>query len=177
MTGRVKLLLFDVDGVLTDGTLHYGPSGEEWKTFNVKDGVAVSLLKAHGIASGVLSGKRSLALERRCQDLGVDHVRLGQSDKLSGLADILSVANLRPSEVFYIGDDVIDLPLAGVVGCFFAPADAHPLVLAQADVVLDKKGGQGVARDVADQILCQSGMTLVEAYAPLLGAGTKNIVQ
>jgi 3-deoxy-D-manno-octulosonate 8-phosphate phosphatase (KDO 8-P phosphatase) len=166
--GRIKLVLFDVDGVLTDGTLYIGTDGESFKGFHVRDGVAVALLRAHGIRTGVLSGRTSRPLERRVQELGVDVTVMGLSRKLEGLAQVSEQLGVTPAEIAYVGDDVIDLPLVGSVARFYAPADAHPLVRDRADVVLSARGGEGAAREAAEHLLSSDGASLDDIYAPLL---------
>lgn len=166
--GPIKLVLFDVDGVLTDGGLHIDGKGEQFKTFNVRDGLAVALLRVHGIRCGVLSGKASPSLDFRIHQLGMDVAVTGRLEKLDALAAICGDLGIDEGEIAYVGDDVVDLPLAGRVGRFYAPADAHPLVLAAADVVADTCGGRGVGREVAERVLAEGGIGLQEAYAPLV---------
>lgn len=166
--GPVKLVLFDVDGVLTDGTLHIGSEGEQIKAFNVRDGIAISLLRAHGIRSGVLSGKASKALDYRVRQLRFDLAITGQLEKLGAYSAIKAEQKLTDAQIAYVGDDVVDLPLAGLVGSFYAPADAHSLVLSVATHVASANGGRGVAREVAEHILLSGGLTLEEMYLPLM---------
>jgi len=166
--GAIKLVLFDVDGVLTDGGLHIDCKGEQFKTFNVRDGLAVALLRVHGIRSGVLSGKTSPSLDFRIQQLGMDVAVTGRLEKLEALAGICSDLAISADQIAYVGDDVVDLPLVGRVGRFYAPSDAHPLVLAAADVVADAQGGRGVGREVAERVLAEGGVGLQQAYDPLI---------
>lgn len=150
---NLKLVVFDIDGVMTDGRLYYGSEGECLKVFNVKDGVGLKLLRAHGVDVAVISAKASLALERRMRDLGVSYFFPARSDKyqcLQKLAEDLSVSN---AEIAFIGDDVLDLQVLGCVGLFIAPRDAHPLVCDQAHHVTQSAGGMGVVREVSDAIL------------------------
>lgn len=176
--GPVKLVLFDVDGVLTDGGLYLGPSGELLKKFNVRDGLAVSLLRCHGIRSGVLSGKSSEALDFRIQQLKFDVSVTGRLDKQSAYQKIKQDLGVEDAEVAYVGDDVVDLPLVGRVGLFFAPSDAHAMVLAKADHVMCARGGGGVAREVAEHVLLSGGLSLEQAYQPLMeGWSELHVVQ
>jgi 3-deoxy-D-manno-octulosonate 8-phosphate phosphatase (KDO 8-P phosphatase) len=176
--GPIRLLLLDVDGVLTDGALHIGPSGEAVKVFNVRDGVAVGLLRAHGIQTGLLSGRASAPLDERIRSLGIGIARTGRLDKPTALAEILAEAGLPGAAVAYVGDDVVDLELIGLVGRFYAPADAHPLVLARADHVLTAAGGRGAGREAAEDVLLTGGLTLEEAYRPLMDQwGARRVVQ
>lgn len=162
------MLVCDVDGVLTDGTLYVGASGEVLKSFNVRDGIAVALLRAHGLEFGLLSGKASPALDERIRQLGIAHAITGQLEKRAAIAQLAADAGVKLAEIAYIGDDVVDLPLCGVVGTFYAPADAHPLVIDRADRVARTRGGRGVAREVAEDILTAGGLPLREAYRPLM---------
>lgn len=177
-SGQIRLVLFDVDGVLTNGTLLLDGNGEALKAFNVRDGLAVALLRAHGIRTGVLSGKASSPLDFRIRQLGFDVAITGKLEKEDALAAIGEQEGLDYASIAYVGDDVVDLPLVGLVGRFYAPADAHPLVLAHADHVLASRGGGGAARETADHILVSAGLTLEQAYAPLLKQwGRLNAVQ
>ncbi len=167
-SGPIRLALFDVDGVLTDGSLLVDGNGEAVKKFNVRDGLAVALLRAHSVRTGVLSGKSSSPLDFRIRQLGFDVAVTGQLKKSEAFAEIGLQAGLDSKEIAYVGDDVVDLPIAGRAGCFYAPSDAHPLVVQRADHVLRTGGGQGVAREAAEHILMSGGLTLEQAYEPLL---------
>lgn len=172
--GPIKLVLFDVDGVLTDGSLHLGGAGETVKTFNVKDGLAVALLRSHGIGSGVLSGKSSAPLDYRLEQLKFDVAVTGKLEKREAYLALRDERGLLDEQVAYVGDDVVDLPLAGLVGCFYAPADGHELVRQRANYVLNARGGAGVAREVVEHILLRDGMTLDQIYAPLIGQWSRH---
>jgi 3-deoxy-D-manno-octulosonate 8-phosphate phosphatase (KDO 8-P phosphatase) len=166
--GNVRLVLFDVDGVLTDGSLLFNNDGEFLKSFNVRDGVAIGLLRRYGIASGILSGRSSPPLTRRATELGFDVVVTGRSDKLSAYEAIKQERGLRDEQIVYVGDDVIDLPVMLRAGLAFAPLDAHVLALRHADHVTRARGGRGVAREVAESVLLADGMTLDEIYQAFL---------
>ena len=159
----VKLVVFDVDGVLTDGTLAYSADGEQVKHFNVKDGVGIKLLGEYEVLTAIISAKSSAPLERRAKDLGVVHFYPGTKDKWSQLSALMDELWLAPDEVCYVGDDVIDLKVMKKVGLSIAPHDAFWLVKDHADLITDALGGKGVAREVADIIL-GSRMPLDEAY-------------
>lgn len=167
-TAAIRLLLLDVDGVLTDGQLHIGADGELFKSFNAKDGVAVALLKAHGIQTGIISGKSSPALEFRARQLKLDFVVTGCHDKLTAYRKIQQEQGLSDAQIAFVGDDVIDLPVMKVCGISYAPADAHVLALEAASHITESRGGHGVGREVAEHLLLSRGMTLAEAYSPLL---------
>ncbi|CAH7082426.1 3-deoxy-D-manno-octulosonate 8-phosphate phosphatase KdsC [Vibrio chagasii] len=165
----IKMVLFDVDGVMTDGTIYMAESGEFIKAFNVKDGLAIELLRAHGIKSGVISGKASPALTKRCQQLGFDVIETGCKHKLPKLEEICHFFNVTADEIAFCGDDVLDLPIMAHCGMAVAPADAHPLVLAEACWVSEYCGGFGMVRDFVDHLLLrQSSLSLKDIYQPLL---------
>lgn len=172
----IELVLLDVDGVLTDGTIWMDGAGEAVKGFHVQDGLAVSLLRVHGIRCGVLSGKTSAPLDARIKQLGFDVAVTGTLGKTEALAAIKAEHGISFDEIAYVGDDVVDLPLAGRVGRFYAPSDAHPLVLAAADVVLNRPGGRGVAREAAEHVLASHGLSLEDMYRPLIETMTSSHV-
>lgn len=159
----IKLAVFDVDGVLTDGTLVYGANGEEVKHFNVKDGVGLKLLPLYGIAVAVISAKSSAPLTKRMQDLAIQHFYPATHDKWQCLQRLMTELELTPEQVCYVGDDVIDLKVMQRVGLSIAPADAFWLVKEHSHYQTQAAGGQGVAREVADLLLA-SRMDLTEAY-------------
>ena len=159
----IKLLVLDVDGVLTDGTLVYGPDGEHVKHFNVKDGVGIKLLRTYGVEVAIISAKSSAPLEKRMKDLGIQHFYPGSHDKQLAYRNLLEKVGLSGAEVAYVGDDVIDLTVMQHVGLPIAVADAYSMVKYQAKYVTQTPGGKGVAREVADLIL-GSQMDLQEAY-------------
>lgn len=159
----VKCVIFDIDGVLTDGALYYGADGEMLKRFNVKDGVGIKLLRRYGIEVAVISAKSSAPLQRRLNDLGIQNYYLGLSDKLEGLSRIINALELKESEIAYVGDDVIDISVMLKIGLPIAVADAYGMVKDAAILVTEAKGGCGVAREVADFILGTRG-DLVQLY-------------
>ncbi|WP_430462379.1 KdsC family phosphatase [Thalassolituus sp. LLYu03] len=159
----VKLVVFDVDGVLTDGTLVYSADGEQVKHFNVKDGVGIKLLQTYDVVTAIISAKDSAPLARRAKDLGIQHFFPGIKDKWEKLSALMDELWLEPDDVCYVGDDVIDLKVMKKVGLSIAPADAFWMVKDYADLITEVPGGKGVAREVADIIL-GSRMPLEEAY-------------
>jgi len=165
---NIKLVLFDVDGVLTDGSIYISELGECLKPFNVKDGLAIELLRCHGIATGIVSGKASPALDFRCKQLSFDFVITGCKNKLPKVLEICKTLNIDYANVAFCGDDVLDLPVMRKVGVGVAPADAHTLVLESADLILSSFGGKGVAREFADKLLTASGQSLASVYDVLL---------
>lgn len=168
LSNKYKLALFDVDGVLTDGTLWIGAQGEVYKPFHAKDGFAVSILQQFGVEVGVLSGKDSEALRYRCQQLNMDVMLLGVADKWNTLSEWLPSEGVLPSEVVYVGDDVNDLEVLSKAGRSYCPSDAHHLVLSEVSVVCSSKGGEGVAREVAEDVLKNMGLDIQEIYGPYL---------
>jgi len=159
----LKLVVFDVDGVLTDGGLLYTEQGETIKRFNVKDGVAMKLLPKWGVTVAVITAKDSPALRQRMTDLNVEHFYPGCHNKAEAFVDLTARLQVSASQVAYVGDDVIDLQVMPSVGLAMCPADAHTLLLRHCPLILSKSAGQGVAREVADLILA-SRMSLEEAY-------------
>ncbi|WP_044618008.1 KdsC family phosphatase [Gynuella sunshinyii] len=149
----IKLVVFDVDGVLTDGSLYYSENGECIKRFNVKDGVGLKLLQDKGIAVAIVSAKESEPLSRRISDLGIKHFYPGSKDKLATVHGIAQQLNISMHQVAMVGDDMVDLNVMRVCGLSIAPADAYVRVKSQVDWITEAKGGEGVAREVADRIL------------------------
>lgn len=149
----IKLLLLDVDGVLTDGRIIYGTGAVETKSFHVKDGLGIRLLQAAGVQVGIVTGRTSEALTLRCRDLGIAMVYDGVKAKGDILADILAETGRQPHEVAFMGDDLPDIPLLKKVGVGIAVADAHEWVKEQAVMVTRQKGGDGAVREICEAIL------------------------
>lgn len=160
---QLRLLLFDVDGVLTDGRLYYSSTGEEMQAFDVKDGLAFKLARQAGLSTGLLSSRGSAATERRARELGIDQVLLRQSDKEAAFDEILTRMGLAAPQVGYTGDDLPDLPVLLRAGLSFAPADAVAQVRSRVAVVLTAAGGRGAGREVVERVLAARG-----AWAPLV---------
>lgn len=150
---RVRLLVLDVDGVLTDGRLYYGMRGEALKVFHVRDGLGLKLLGAAGITAAVISGRRSGMTARRCRELGVRHLFQGIEDKLAAFHRLRSRLGISPGECACVGDDVPDVPLMREVGLSFAVADAHPQAQRAAHVITRLPGGNGAVREICDYLL------------------------
>jgi 3-deoxy-D-manno-octulosonate 8-phosphate phosphatase (KDO 8-P phosphatase) len=167
---RLKLVLSDVDGVMTDGTVLLLPDGSEAKAFHIRDGLGIVLAQRAGLRMGVLSGRKSAVVDRRAAELGMRIVRQGISDKAAALREILAEEGLSAAEVAYIGDDVNDLPVLTEVGLSAAPADAPLEVRAQTFMVMETRGGQGCLREFLEAILRARGdweRLLAEIGAPL----------
>jgi 3-deoxy-D-manno-octulosonate 8-phosphate phosphatase (KDO 8-P phosphatase) len=153
MTRAIRLLVLDVDGVLTDGRLYYGSRGEALKVFHVHDGHGIVELQRAGIAVAVISGRRSPMVSARCRELGVRHVFQGVSDKLTVLQKLLKRLKLTAAESACVGDDLPDLPLMERVGLSFAVADAVAAVRRRADRTTRARGGRGAVREVCEHLL------------------------
>lgn len=154
---RLVWLVFDVDGVLTDGTLLYTRRGEQVKRFHARDGLAFKLAQRAGLRIALLSGRRSRPLEQRAADLVVDDLMLEVTDKGAVFDDFLLRHGTTPGRVAYIGDDLPDLPVLGRSALSFAPQDAAPEVRAVVQVVLETAGGNGCAREMIERILKARG--------------------
>jgi 3-deoxy-D-manno-octulosonate 8-phosphate phosphatase (KDO 8-P phosphatase) len=153
----IRLLCFDVDGTLTDGGLWIGPAGEEWKRFDVRDGLALVAAKRAGLRVAFVSGRRSTAVAARARDLGVADDLQGVQDKARAVRDLRDRHGLPREAVLFAGDDVVDLPGFAESGVGVAPADARPEVRAAADAVLEAAGGRGAAREVVEAVLRAGG--------------------
>jgi 3-deoxy-D-manno-octulosonate 8-phosphate phosphatase (KDO 8-P phosphatase) len=149
----VRLLILDVDGVLTDGRLYYGARGEALKVFHVRDGLGLKLLADAGVTVAVISGRRSSMTGARCRELGVKHLAQGVTDKLAAFRRLRRRLRLASGSCACVGDDVSDIPLMREVGLSFAVADAHPQACGAAQVVTRLSGGAGAVREVCDFLL------------------------
>lgn len=153
----IKLLLLDVDGVLTDGSIIYNDSGEEIKVFCVKDGLGIRMLKETGINIGIVTGRSSDALYHRCKNLHIQLIFDGVSDKASALFKITEKTGLKENEIAYVGDDLPDIPLMKKIGIPIAVADAHENVIEAAHIITSAKGGAGAIREVCEAIIKAQG--------------------
>jgi 3-deoxy-D-manno-octulosonate 8-phosphate phosphatase (KDO 8-P phosphatase) len=150
---RVRALVLDVDGVLTDGGMYYGPQGEGLKRFNVKDGLGLRLIGEAGIVIALISGENSEIVRRRAEKLKIDDVFVGVEDKLQTLKTFLVVKKLSLEDVAYVGDDLNDLPVLKAVGLPIAVADAVAQVKKAARWVTSRRGGDAAVREVCDALL------------------------
>jgi 3-deoxy-D-manno-octulosonate 8-phosphate phosphatase (KDO 8-P phosphatase) len=162
----LKLFLLDVDGILTDGTITYTHEGNEIKSFHTRDGLGIRLIMESGIEVGLITARESEAVNRRVKDLKIKYVFQKAQNKLVILENLLKELDLEPSEVGYMGDDWLDLPLLVRVGFAATVADAVPEVLQAAHYVTKRKGGRGAVREVCDLILEAQGTrsALLEKY-------------
>jgi len=149
----IRLLVLDVDGVMTDGRLRYDASGEFYKTFHVRDGYGIRAVLAAGIDVAVISGRESAAVSRRCQELGIRHLHQGIDDKAAVFAQLLAALGISARQCACVGDDGPDLPLLARAGLAVAVADAHPEALALAHRRTRLPGGAGAVREVCDWLL------------------------
>ena len=154
---RVKLVLLDVDGVLTDGTLRYGEHGDLERDFFVRDGSALKLLQRAGLLAGIITGRQAEAIARRARDLGLAECLQGRRLKEPAWAEILERRGLRDDEVAYMGDDFLDLPLLRRAGLPATPADASPEAVAQSAWCAASPGGRGAVRELVEVILKTQG--------------------
>ncbi|MBI5559387.1 MAG: HAD-IIIA family hydrolase [Deltaproteobacteria bacterium] len=161
---EVKLLLLDVDGVLTDGSIAYTDEGSEIKTFHVRDGFGMNLLRQAGVEIGLITARSSKALERRVRDLNLTHVYQGKRQKVEVFAQLIKELQLAPAQVAYMGDDWLDLPLLARVGFSATVADSAPEVREIVDYVARRPGGRGAVREICDLIIDAKGL-----YQDLLG--------
>jgi 3-deoxy-D-manno-octulosonate 8-phosphate phosphatase (KDO 8-P phosphatase) len=150
---RIRVLVLDVDGVMTDGRLYYGASGEELKVFHVQDGLGLKQLMGAGIGVAVISGRRTAAVDARCRELGIKHVEQGCDDKVAALERVCRHLGVRTTETLCVVDDTSDLPLCRAAGFSVAVADAHPEIRAATDRVTGNRGGCGAVREVCDWLL------------------------
>ena len=149
----IKLALFDVDGVLTDGHLYYGPTGEALKVFNILDGHGLKMLAQSGVATGLLSGRRSEAAAARARELGIAHVILGSEDKLAHFERLRAELGLEAAQCAFVGDDLPDVAVLERCGFAVAVANAVPEVKAVAHLVTKASGGEGAVREFCEFVL------------------------
>ncbi|WP_439256613.1 KdsC family phosphatase [Lonepinella sp. BR2271] len=174
---KIKFVITDIDGVLTDGLLHYNANGEAIKSFHVRDGLGIRMLMEQGIQVAVLSGRASPILQKRMADLGIRLSILGKLEKETACFELMRQANVTPEQTAYIGDDSVDLPAFAVCGLAFAVADSADYVKDQADYVLTLGGGKGAFREMSDMIL--AAQNKAEVYNSAVGflKSVKNMAQ
>ena len=150
---QIKLVVFDVDGVLTDGSLFIGDDGQEYKAFHSRDGFGMKLLKESGVEIAVITARTSEVVKHRMENLGVEHVYQGRLEKLPAFEELVSKLGLSLEQTAYVGDDVVDLPVLRRAGLAIAVQDAHPLAKQHAHWQTPHGGGHGAARDVCELIM------------------------
>lgn len=163
---RIRLLIFDVDGVLTDGRLFFDDKGIEYKAFHSRDGHGIKMLHEGGVEMAIITGRQSETVRHRMENLGISLVYQGQRDKRPAYLELLDRLGLEAEEVAYMGDDVVDLPVMTQVGLAIATADAHPMVLQYAHWTTKKNGGAGAARDACEMLLYAQGKleSMLQSY-------------
>ncbi len=155
---RIRLVIFDVDGVLTDGSLFVGDDGQEYKAFNSRDGHGIKMLLKYGVDVAIITGRTSKVVEHRMANLGITHVYQGKLDKLPAYEELRGKLGISEEETAYVGDDVVDLPVMRRVGLAIAVQDAHPLVRQHSHWQTPSAGGRGAARDVCEMLMEAKGV-------------------
>lgn len=154
---NIRVAAFDVDGVLTDGSLYYTDSGEELKRFNVRDGHGMKMLKDSGVTLAIITSRRSRCVEERSRNLGIDLLFQGAADKLAAFEELLGRCGVGAAACAYVGDDVLDLPVMRRCGLAATVPDAPASVRRRAHFITHARGGEGAAREVCDLILHAQG--------------------
>lgn len=154
---QIRLVIFDVDGVLTDGGLHIDDNGAEHKVFYSRDGHGMKMLQDSGVDIAIITGRMSEAVTHRMTSLGIEHVYQGRQEKLPVFDDLARQLEIQPEQIAYVGDDVVDLPVMQRVGLAIAVQDAHEWVKKHAHWQTPHKGGKGAARDVCELIMEAQG--------------------
>ncbi len=154
---QIRLVIFDVDGVLTDGGLIMGDDGQEYKVFNAKDGHGMKMLQASGVEIGIISARNSRVVALRMENLGIKHVYQGQRDKLKAFADLMKKLQLQQEQIAYVGDDLLDLCIMRKVGLAIAVQDASQAVIDQSHWQTTAPGGRGAAREICEFIMQSQG--------------------
>ena len=163
---HIELVIFDVDGVLTDGSLFFGDDGQEYKAFNSKDGHGMRMLMDSGVEVGIITGRESDVVRHRMINLGITHVLQGRREKLPAYEELKTMTGYRDEQIAYVGDDVVDLPVMTKVAFAIAVQDAHPYVKQHAHWQTPSTGGHGAARDVCELIMEAKGVlqSTLESY-------------
>ncbi len=155
---KIKLVIFDIDGVLTTGALFIGDDGQEYKAFNSKDGHGLRMLQDAGVEVAIITGRQSDVVKHRAHDLGISRIYQGKREKLPAYLALLEETGLNHEDIAYVGDDVVDLPVMTQVGLAICVQDAHPFVKKHAHWITDHNGGCGAGRDVCELILEARGV-------------------
>ncbi|MDT8282189.1 MAG: 3-deoxy-manno-octulosonate-8-phosphatase KdsC [Gammaproteobacteria bacterium] len=155
---NIKLVIFDVDGVMTDGGLFFDDNGGQYKAFNSLDGHGLRMLQECGVKVAIITGRKSELVKHRMNDLGVSLVYQGYRDKTPAFEALLKQVNLKKSEITYVGDDVVDLPIMSQLDFAIAVQNAHPFVKQHAHWITSRSGGHGAVRDVCEFILEAKGL-------------------
>ena len=163
---RIRLVIFDVDGVLTDGSLFLGDDSQEYKAFNSRDGHGMTMIQETGVKLAIITGRTSEVVRIRMESLGITHVFQGRRDRLPAYHELKRALGLEDARIAFVGDDVMDLPIMRHVGLAIAVQDAHPLVKQHAHWQTPSVGGRGAARDVCELIMEAQGnlQPMMEKY-------------
>jgi 3-deoxy-D-manno-octulosonate 8-phosphate phosphatase (KDO 8-P phosphatase) len=163
---KIRLLIFDVDGVLTDGSLYLGDDGQEYKAFHSRDGHGMKMLQRAGIRVAIVTSRSSNVVRKRMDSLGIEHVFQGRHEKLPAYQEIKEILGLQDEQIAYVGDDVLDLPIMRRVGLAIAVADAHPLVHRYSHWQTQSPGGKGAGREACELIMDAQGKldAMMESY-------------
>ncbi len=153
----IRVVVFDVDGVLTDGSLFLGDDGQEYKAFHSRDGHGMKMLQASGVDIAIITGRTSKVVEHRMDNLGIRYIYQGQLEKLPAFEELTEKLSIDPEQAAYVGDDIVDLPVMRRSGLAIAVQDAHPLVKEHAHWCTPSAGGRGAARDVCELIMRARG--------------------
>ena len=154
---KISLVIFDVDGVLTDGSLFIGDDGQEYKAFNSRDGHGIKMMIRNGVDAAIITGRTSKVVEHRIADLGIKHVRQGCADKLPVFEEMIKQLGLSSEQSAFIGDDIVDLPIMLRAGLAIATSDAHPMVKHHSHWITPSAGGRGAGRDLAEMMMYAQG--------------------
>ncbi len=165
---NIRLIVFDVDGVMTDGTLFLGDDGQEYKGFNSLDGHGLKMLKGTGVELAIITGRSSKVVEMRAANLGIEHVYQGCHDKLAPLQELLAKLGVAPENAAFMGDDVVDLPPMRHCGMAFTVPHAPSLVKERAHYITHTPAGHGAVREVCELVMQAHG-TYADAMAPYIG--------
>jgi len=155
---NIKLLLLDVDGVLTDGRLYFTNSGEEFKSFHTLDGHGIKMLMSTGVDVGIITGRQSEIVRKRCADLGIKILFQGREDKLNVLHQIITEKSITHDSIAYAGDDLPDLPVLRAVGLSFSVPGGHDAVTTAVHAITDAHGGSGAVREITDYLITARGL-------------------
>ena len=154
---KVRMIVFDIDGVLTDGSLFYGDDGQEYKAFNSRDGHGIKMLRATGVEAGIITGRTSQVVLHRARNLGINHIFQGAHDKLVAFDALMRDQGVTPEQIAYMGDDIVDLPILRRCGLAITVPDAPMQVKARCHMVTQAGAGRGAAREVCEFIMAAQG--------------------
>jgi 3-deoxy-D-manno-octulosonate 8-phosphate phosphatase (KDO 8-P phosphatase) len=164
---RLRMMIFDVDGVMTDGMLYYADSGEEMKAFNVRDGQGIKLLQAAGVTAAIITSRRSRLVELRAQNLGITHLVQGAEDKLAAFSELTAACGFTAEQAGFVGDDMVDLPVLRRCGLAITVPDAPKVLKQYVQYVTRARGGHGAVREACELVVHAQG-AMEKALEPYL---------